>query len=314
MRTLRASVIVECLKAVHLSSYVQASNPHTGGLFLVGPPGVMKSFFLEALDHYETAVPLTDVNTQNLVGLKSKFTNSSLRTLVMPEFQRIYERDPRTAAGVEGSLRALVEEGFRGASFEDSTIQRFRARATVIGAITDSFQERNWRRWEETGFARRFLWCLIRLQNAELLMESVASGHMLGFTDADEMIPMNTPPGSIPDLLTEGERRDLRYLVKKQPKPANVPYEMVCRIAAVLKYYYQERNSKRNHMQIVKEFGNCLLGGADIVGLEVTGMKFKQRGLINGNSESDAGQKGTQRESLPGRDDSAKRAGRTRKC
>ncbi len=265
-RTIRVSTFVECLKAVHLSTYVQSPFTHYGGMFIVGAPGVIKTTLLEFLDTYEAVLTLSDVNTKMISSVvKSQLTNNSIKTLVLPEVQRIYERDPRTAAGVEGTIRALVEEGYRGATMEDPTVSRFRARACVIGAMTESLREMNWKRWTESGFSRRFMWCLVRLADSSVLMDAVEKG-MLAQIDGT-IVNMNTPPmGSIPSL-PESEKKRLRPLVRKQPHPSNVQYELLCRMAAVLTFYYAREKSKKDPMKTMIEFGNCLLGGADLVGL-----------------------------------------------
>lgn len=264
-RTIRVSTFVECLKAVHLSSYVQSPFSHMCGMFVVGAPGVIKTTLLEFLDPYETVLTLSDINTKMISSVvKSQLTNNAIKTLVLPEVQRIYERDPRTAAGVEGTIRALVEEGYRGATMEDPTVTRFRARACVIGAMTESLRDANWKRWTDSGFSRRFMWCLIRLADSGVLMDAVENGRLAQIDGV--MVPMPTPMGLIPPLSADQKKR-LRPLVRKQPKPSNVQYELLCRMGAVLTFYYAKANSKKDPIKTIIEFGNCLLGGADLVGL-----------------------------------------------
>lgn len=265
-KTVRVSTFVECLKAVHLSTYVQSPFSHMCGMFVVGAPGVIKTTLLEFLDPYETVLTLSDINTKMISSVvKSQLTNNSIKTLVLPEVQRIYERDPRTAAGVEGTIRALVEEGYRGATMEDPTVTRFRARACVIGAMTESLRDSNWKRWTDSGFSRRFMWCLIRLADSSVLMDAVEKGKLAQIDGS--IVQMNTPPmGSIP-ALPEAQKKRLRPLVRKQPHPSNVQYELLCRMAAVLTFYYARTGSKKDPMKTIIEFGNCLLGGADLVGL-----------------------------------------------
>jgi len=226
----------------------------------------MKTSFLECLDHYETALPLSDVNGRMLNRLKGRLTNNSIRTLVFPEMQRLYERDPRTASGVEGTIRALVEEGYRGAAFEDPTELRFRARAMVIGAMTESFRDANWDRWVDSGFARRFMWVLIRLSDPHILMDAVEKGRLAQIEG--EVVTMKTPIGDRPiPCIDEKMRKRLRPLVRKQPSPSNVQYELLCRMTAVLKWCYEREKSKKDPMETILEFSRCITGGADLVGL-----------------------------------------------
>ena len=266
--SVRISTLMECVKAAHLSTYVDSQFSHASGLMIVGPPGVLKTTILKALDSYESVLTLSDVNSKVLHGIiKTQLTNNAIKSLVLPEVQRIYERDPRTAAGVEGTIRSLVEEGFSGASFEDPTVSRFTARAFVIGAMTDKFRDENWQRWNDSGFARRFLWCLIRLGDPSILMNAVEQGRLAMV--ADDVVPMPTPPfGTIP-ALDVSQRRRIRPLVRKQPKPSNVQFELMCRMAAVLVFYYKRNKIKRDPIEAIQEFAGCVLGGAELTGLVI---------------------------------------------
>lgn len=265
--TVKISTLMECVKAAHLSTFVQSAFPHSAGLFVVGPPGVMKTTILRALDPYESVLTLSDVNSKVLTGIiKSQLTSNAIKSLVLPEVQRIYERDPRTASGVEGTIRSLVEEGFAGASFEDPTVSRFTARAFVIGAMTDKFRDDQWQRWNDSGFARRFLWVLVRLGDPSILMNAVEAGRMAQVSD--EVVQMPQPIAPIPPV-DSAIRRRIRPLVRKQPKPSNVQYELLCRMCAVLKFYYERNKSKKDPLQTIQEFGGAILGGAELTGLVI---------------------------------------------
>jgi hypothetical protein len=226
----RISTFMECVKAAHLSSYVQSEFQQTAGMFIVGPPGVMKTTILRALDSYESVLTLSDVNSKVLHGI-------------------------------------IKSEGFSGASFEDPTVSRFTARALVIGAMTDKFRDDNWQRWNDSGFARRFLWCLIRLGDPSILMNAVEMGRMAMVQD--DVVAMPTPPlGQIPALESHLRKR-LRSLVRKQPKPSNVQYELLCRMAAVLDFYYKRNKVKKDAIETLHEFGGAILNGAELTGLVI---------------------------------------------
>lgn len=264
----KVSTLIECVKACHLSTYVSSEFSHSSGLFLVGPPGVLKTTIVGALDTYESVMTLSDINGKTLTSIiKAQLTTNAIKTLVFTEVQRLYERDPRTAAGIEGTIRSLVEEGYRGASYEDPTVTRFIARACVIGAMTDKFRDEHWTLWQDSGFSRRFLWVLVRLADPSILMNAVESGRLAEVKG--EVVPMPTPQlGTIAPI--EGMlRKKIRPLVRKQPKPANVQYEMLCRMLAVLIHYYEKAKSKKDPVETVIEFGNALLGGAELTGLMI---------------------------------------------
>jgi hypothetical protein len=264
----RVSSFIECVKAAHLSTYVDSSFGHSAGLMIAGPPGVLKTTIVGALDNYESVLTLSDVNGKTLTGIiKSELTSNRIKTLVFTEFQRLYERDPRTASGIEGTIRSIVEEGYRGASYEDPTVTRFVARGCVIGAMTDKFRDENWSRWSDSGFSRRFMWCLVRLADPEILMNAVQHGRMAEVKD--EVVAMPTPTlASIP-AIDAALRRQIRPLVRKQPKPSNVQYEMLCRMLAVLVHFYARSKSKKDPVETIQEFSKSLLGGAELTGLVI---------------------------------------------
>lgn len=269
---LRAETLVECICAMHLTSYVKGLGDHRGGMWLVGPSGALKSTFLDFLDVYENTIFHSDLNVKTLMNLKGQFSVGSLRTLVLPELQKIYERDPRSAANIEGSIRAFAEEGFRGASFEPTGINRFRARACVIGAMTDEFQVRMWQRWVDSGFARRFLWGLIRLDDPDVLMRAVENWKLQDLGDIS--IPKLPSTREIENNLSVGDRKRIRPLVRYQPQPNNFCFEMLCKVACVLRWHYERRGIKRDALESVEEFSLALGGtgkeGADVVlGTEV---------------------------------------------
>jgi len=255
MQTMAASSLVEVICAIHLGSYVEGFNQHRGGLMLVGPPGVMKSSFLDFLEPYPDAVILSDLNNEALMEMKGAMVTNAIRTLVIPEFQKLYERDPRTAANVEGSIRALTEEGFRGASFESSQVARFKARACVIGAMTDDTQLQHWQSWKN-GFSRRFLWSLIKLHDPDLLMRAVDQWKRHGL---DVLCPKSPAPHNIEMSLSVKERVGMRGFVKYQPKPANFSYELLCRVACVLRWHYKQTHQKdKDALKTVREFSLSL--------------------------------------------------------
>ena len=267
LRELRAETLVEVICAMHLTNYVPGLGMHRGGLWLVGPPGVMKSTFLDFLEVYEDALFMTDLNNKGLMAVKGELATGTVKTLVFPELQRIYERDPRTALGVEGSIRAMAEEGFRGASFEESGINRFKARATIIGAMTSDLQELKWAGWKTSGFSRRFLWCLIKLKDPEVLMRAVEKWERKDIGNI--RVPNAPSSGQISPHLTEAQRKAIRILVRYQPHPNNVSFELMCKIACVLQWHYKQRRLKKSAMATLREFAACLgnsgMQGADVV-------------------------------------------------
>lgn len=252
---MRIETLLEVICATHLAHFIQSPYDHRGGLWLVGPPGQLKTTMLEVLDVYENALTLTDINTQSLDKLRSRMSGGVVDTLVIPDMQKLYERDPRTAANLEGNFRALVSEGYRGASYTDAGIRRFRASCTIIGAMSEDLVERYNTHWEATGFSRRFLWGLIRLQNEDLLMQAVENWKL---ADLGSIHIPPVPIADIPDMLTKAERKRLRAFIRYQPAPRTIPYQLICKIANVLRWHYKRTRRKKDAMNTMAEFALCL--------------------------------------------------------
>lgn len=252
------ATMTDVLYAAHLAAYVESPFEDRGGLMLVGPPASLKSAMLAVLDrHYHNALMLSDVNMPTLVNQRPAMAQGTIRTLVLPELQKVYERDPRTAVNVEGTLRALVAEGFASASYEDPRPNRTLARCMVVGGMTQETQALNFKRWEDTGFNRRFLWPLIQLDNPEVLEEAVLEWLALDF-DGKSFPPL--PASRIPNTTTRAERDTLRNLVKYQPGGSHATQlSLLVKMLAVLKWWNKERGARiPQAMETVREFARTL--------------------------------------------------------
>jgi len=256
---LYAQDLIEVLCAAHLSALVESPYEERGGIMLIGPPGVLKSTFLEELDRqYSDALSLTDLNAKALTTLRDRISGGTIRTLVFPEFAKLYERKDDTAANLEGSLRAIAAEGFRSASFEDQQINRIRARALVLGAMTPATQTRRFTAWEESGFNRRFLWPLIRLAEPGVLEDAVMEWRRIDFR-VKHVPQAPLSGGRIPNSTTRDERMRMRVLCKYQPgASATQQVQLMVKILAVLKWWYDQIQSPRNPMEVMESFGEAL--------------------------------------------------------
>lgn len=232
--------LVDAICAAHLAPLVEGSLEHRGGLFLVGPPGALKSTLTEALSQYPDTLLLSDINITSLLNFRDALTGGHVNSLVFTEFAKIYERNPQTAVNVEGTLRALASEGFAAASFEDQRVQRRKAYATIIGAMPPKIQGRHFVRWDESGFNRRFLWAVYGLRGAYVLDEAASNLERLDFGVRDVI---RVPPigRRIPNRLTEAEKRRVQMYVKNQPGNSHTQQiQVLTRMWAVLKWWYEE--------------------------------------------------------------------------
>src|SRR6476646_6884687 len=136
---MKARSLLEVIDAAHLSYYVESPFPSRGGLMLVGPPGVLKSTFIASgLSDYPSALVLSDLNVQQLVRLRDDLSGGRYTSIGFTEFEKLYQRASSTSENIEGHIKALVEEGFTRASFEDQRMATMSARALVVGAMTYS--------------------------------------------------------------------------------------------------------------------------------------------------------------------------------
>jgi hypothetical protein len=236
-----------------------------GGLMLVGPPGVLKTSILDVLERsYPNVVTLSDVNTQMLVELRGQIAQEAIRTLVIPEYAKLYERDPRVASNVEGTIRALVAEGFRAASFEDARVNRISARCLVIGAMTEHLHGKRFADWEHSGFNRRFLWPVVTL-DAGVLDRAV---HEWAYLKLDRGQPPPIPAEPIPQRTTPEERSALRMMVKHQPGGTHAAqFSLMVKILAVLQWWYARiGRSREDAFLVLHEFAGTLgREGAEIL-------------------------------------------------
>lgn len=250
--------LVEIICAVHLAPFVEGTLEQRGGLMLVSPPGSLKSTLAEMANHYPDALLLTDINVQTLVDMRDSLTGDNVRTLVFSEYAKIYERNPQTASNIEGSLRALASEGFSGASFQDQRINRRKAYATIIGAMPPSLVDRHFKRWEDTGFNRRFLWATYGIRGAHILDDAAAELKKLDFSIKDILRP---PPVSmsIPYSLTPAERERAKVMVKHQPGGSHTQQiQLVARVWSVLKWWHTERGTKKDADETMNAFAKSL--------------------------------------------------------
>lgn len=255
---MKAADLVEVLCAAHLGSMVEGPFQDRGGIMVVGPPGVLKTTFVNVLDQqYQDAISVSDINVKSLIRLRDAIASGKVNTLVLPEFAKIYERADVTAKNVEGTLRALTAEGFTAASFEDSRINRLVARAMVIGALTPPTQESHFTGWEESGFNRRFLWALVKLADPLALEKAAVAWERINFRLVH--VPLAPLGSTIPNKTTMRERQRCSVLVKYQPGGDHaIQLQVLIRILAVLRWWYAESGQPRNAMETIERFAPAL--------------------------------------------------------
>jgi hypothetical protein len=258
--------LVEVISAVHLAHYVEGSLEQRGGLMLVAPPGALKSTLTETAQHYPDALVLTDVNVSYLADLRDAMTGGNITSLVFSEFAKLYERNPQTAMNIEGTLRALASEGFSAASFQDHRINRRKAFASIIAVMTPATQEKHFKRWEESGFNRRFLWASYGVRGAYILDEAASGLQRLDFGVRDII---RVPPlgQTIPFMLTDSEKLRVRSYVAHQPGGSHTQQiQLLARVWSVLKWWHIQNGTAEQTEETIDAFAKTLSrDGSDLV-------------------------------------------------
>lgn len=248
---LRASSMIEVLSAFHQSKYVVGDFEQRGGVMICAPPGALKSTIIKlSLEDYPDALLLSDLNVNTLTQLKNSLIDGRYNTLGFGEFEKLYKRNPATAANIEAHIQALVEEGFSRASFEDQRLPTFAARCAVVGGITPSCYAKRFNGWLESGFGRRFMFCSYTLANPDAIMNAIERWKHISFGKV-----ILTAPGNkkIPYSIEQNEHRMIKRAISNQPTHEG-PFIMCKKILCVLKW----RHNRKKAMDIFLDFAECL--------------------------------------------------------
>lgn len=257
---IRAQVLWRCLCAAHLSGYVKSEFKSRGGMMLVAPPGHLKTAFLLSVAQTfdDGAVPVSDLNTAQLSKMKEAMSGGSLRTLILTDMQKLSQRNASVADNLYGNLSAVVDEGYTAAAWNDNPLlPRTIARCSVIGAVTPAYYGRMIGEFADSGFARRFLWSQLRLENPNLLAEAVVQQKQLRFTN-DAGVPPKPVNGIIEEKLSTGEIRELKAIVSEQLSGDAIGYQLITKMLAVLRWWYRVMNVKDDPIETLFEYGRCL--------------------------------------------------------
>jgi hypothetical protein len=238
--------LLEFIDASHHTPFVHSPFEQRGAILIISSPNALKTTLITtALKRYPNALILSDLNVNSLTQLKSELHRYP--TLAFPSFEKLYSRNPHTASNVEGHLIGLVEEGFSKASFEDSRMFSSVSRALVVAATTDNFYWAHWKRWNESGFLRRFLVMYWHVANESKIFDAVHNWELLSIDD----IKRRAPEQTIPYNLTEDESAVLRGMLRDQL--STTPYVLLKKIACVLKWKYEQSSTPGHWKHILND-------------------------------------------------------------
>jgi hypothetical protein len=231
---------------------------------IVGPPNTLKSTMIElAFAEYPNSLILSDINVNTLTQIKDDLAAGHYPTIAFPAFEKLYQRQKATSSNVEGYLMALVEEGFSRASFEDQRMAAIKARALIVGAIPYSFYQANYTRWNQSGFLRRFLWCVLRLKDSEKIMEAIHNWKLIPFNGISHRIPGSK---TISYSMSAPESRLLRKMIQEQPTGNSTPYVLLKKIHCALKWKYSSTKHPGHYKEILRDVAPCFSkNGAEVI-------------------------------------------------
>lgn len=244
---------------------------------LVGPPGVLKTTLLDVLDdHYHNALSVSNSFMQTMKKLQSSFYNKQIRSMCFPDLQSIYAGDPRTSNRIEQMMMQLSGEATRTIGGEqDARYAKFKGYCTMFTAMTDSFFNEHVGKWEESGFLRRFLWSTYTLYQPDILMDAIENWQRaeLGYF----LIPTIPLTGAITETLEQHERHTIRALLRHQPGPHELQFQVLCKATMALKWHYRNNGIKKKALETVQLFSRTL--GKDAALIVLPEQKFRTAAL-----------------------------------
>jgi len=221
---------------------------------LKAPPAHMKSSFLELLEPYVGVVIVSDINSRTLNSLRDDMCAGKISTLVVPDWQKLYERKGETSSNVEGHIRAMVEEGFTHASWEDPSMRQSKARALVLSGMPQGMYRRHFEGWKETGFLRRFMWVDYVLKNPYAIMDAIQAWERLEIQDG---LRFGIPSSSIKYSLNAREVAIIRNWLRYQ-HGQELPFILLQKIACVLRWRSIRTRRPDNTMSVLADFAESL--------------------------------------------------------
>ena len=254
---MKAETVVQVLCAAHLSWAVESRWQERGGLILVAPPGQIKTTFLMFLEQFYGAYVSTDLNSQMMAKLKDDIIAERIRTIVIPDIQKLYERHTMVSGNLEGTLRSMMEEGFIASSHQDASCISRKAKALFISAATPSFYEDKLQKWRQSGFARRVIFCIYTLSDPDALLRAVDAWQRLEIKQGHNF---SIPTRKIPYSMTSEESKRLRHFMRKQTD--TTPLVLLKKIACVLRWRWKllKQRGPDPTMAILKDFSESLSG------------------------------------------------------
>jgi hypothetical protein len=258
MESMKVNTAMEVVSAAHVSRFVGSPFEQRGALMFVAPPGQLKSTIIkESLILYSDTLILSDLNVSSLSHLKNSLVSGRYNSIGFGEFEKLYERNPGSAANLEGHMRALIEEGFDKMSFQSPEMIGVTARVLVVAGITPVCYAKRWQPWLDSGFARRFIWSHYKMADEDAIIGAIRNWKKLSFGKVSTAIPANK---AIDYTVQKKDARMLEKFLDHQPSK-ETPYTLMKKIFCVLIWRY----GRKKAIAILTDFSESLQrGGATL--------------------------------------------------
>lgn len=254
---MKAESLLQVLAAAHFA-YKVRPDPYNrrGGIMLVAPAGHGKTTLLSRMSReLPKMLDISDLTTRQVSALRSRILEGKYTTLILDELEKLYQRKDATAMNVEGALQAIIEQGFSDFPGERPEIMGMPAQALVIANCTEEFFGRQLRRWS-TAFVRRWLICQFRLRDVDIFANAIEHWRTQEMKNGMLFV---VPVEDIPYSLTIEESRRLRRWLSMNNQDEKTPYQLLQRIACVLRWRDTKLGRKRDTtFTILEDFSECL--------------------------------------------------------
>lgn len=190
----------ELVTAAHWSFMVESPFKQRGGLMFIANPENLKTAIVKAsLESMPRALCYSDLTLKQLIVLRDNIADEKFTTLGFTELEKLYERQAAVADNVEGVLKAMAEEGFSHAAFEDKRVWTPNARCLVVAAVLRNLYQQRFPRWELNGFSRRFVQIKYRLKDREKIIQAIRRNRLIEFPSLYSMFPSTSIAMNVTD-------------------------------------------------------------------------------------------------------------------
>lgn len=236
--------LIEFVDAAFDTKWVSGPYEERGGIFLVGHPGALKTTILNAaIGERPDVISLSDLNVKQFMDMKDDFSSQRYSSMVFFDFEKIYQRHGAVSSNMEGIIKALVSEGFKTGPGGDQRAPGIKARALIVGAMTEDFLRRHYSEWSKSGFLRRFIWLTIAIENPDAITQAIDNWKKINFGK----ITSRPSLGIVQVQISKQRVRQLRHIMREQSGFQGTAYVLMKKIAAILEWRSNGKGNAVTH-------------------------------------------------------------------